>query len=193
MMAAAAAFSELGFSQSSLERIAADAGVTRGSVYGHFRDKRDLLNAVSKLIDWPSLNGKNRHSETGASDPIGDLRRTVHAWMTDIHSNPVKRCVLDILLHKTEWTEENAELLERLHRCNHEVAQRIHGLLDEAAAKGALCLPVSTQVASVTLQAALLGIVSTSLRSATTGRLPGCGDWLVTALLAPSQGHKGVP
>lgn len=112
------------------------------------------------LIDWPSLNEQYLTTHADEKGPLGEVRRTIHCWMTEIDSNPVKRCVLDIVLHKTELTEENAELLNRLHRSNTRVARQIYLLLNEAARKGDISLPISTEEASVTLQAALLGVVS---------------------------------
>lgn len=182
--AAAAAFAKQGFTRPSLAQIALTAGVTRGAVYVHFKGRRDLFNAVCDLIDWPSLNEQFLTTHADEEGPLGELRRTIHGWMIDIDSNPVKRCVLDIVLHKTEWTEENAELLNRLHRSNTRVARQIHLLLNEAARKGDISLPISTEEASVTLQAALLGVVSAGLRFSTTEALASRGDWLVTSLLA---------
>ena len=160
------------------------AGVTRGAVYVHFEGKRDLFNAVGDLIDWPLLSEHTSSSAAGEEQPIVELRRTVQALMADIQENAAKRCVLDIVLHKIEWTDENAELLDRLNRTNDEVARRIGRLLSDALRRGDLCLPISAEEASVTLQAALLGVVSSCLRSSTTEALVTRGDWLVTSLLA---------
>lgn len=184
VVAAAAAFAREGFNRSSLERIALTAGVTRGAVYVHFGGKRDLFNAVGDLIDWPLLSEHTLSTTAGEERPIGELRRTVQGWMADIEANATKRCVLDIVLHKIEWTEENAELLDRLNRTNVGVTRRIGELLSDALRRGDLCLPISAEEASVTLQAALLGVVSSCLRSSTTEALVTRGDWLVTSLLA---------
>lgn len=193
VLSAAAVFAEHGFSRPSLAHIAADAGVTRGAVYAHFDGKRDLFNSVCDLINWPLLNEQDSVSHASGGNPLDDLKRAVHVWMQDIDGNPLRRCVLDIVLHKTEWTEENAELLDRLHRSNNEVTQRIRCLLEDATAMGALSLPMSTQVASSTLQAALLGVVSACLRTSTTATLPSCGDWLVVSLLQSPRANPMPP
>jgi AcrR family transcriptional regulator len=44
--AAAALIGEHGFERTSLEKVAARAGVTRGAIYGNFRNKEDLFLAV---------------------------------------------------------------------------------------------------------------------------------------------------
>ncbi|GAA4675966.1 ScbR family autoregulator-binding transcription factor [Frondihabitans cladoniiphilus] len=43
---AAAVFDEKGYARASLDLIAAEAGVTRGALYFHFKSKTDLANAV---------------------------------------------------------------------------------------------------------------------------------------------------
>lgn len=53
------AFSEFlatGYVESRLEDIAAKAGVTRGALYWHFRDKKDLLEAMIEYKDMESIN-----------------------------------------------------------------------------------------------------------------------------------------
>src|SRR2546428_10640050 len=43
MAAAIDSFARLGYQGTSIDRIARDAGVTKGAVYYHFRDKEELL------------------------------------------------------------------------------------------------------------------------------------------------------
>ncbi len=47
MAAAAAAFARGGYAETSLDRIAADAGVSKGAVYAYFPTKLDLFLAVT--------------------------------------------------------------------------------------------------------------------------------------------------
>src|SRR5688572_18291473 len=44
--AASAIIREKGYAQVSMEAVAARAGVSRGSIYGNFRDRNDLIAAV---------------------------------------------------------------------------------------------------------------------------------------------------
>jgi AcrR family transcriptional regulator len=48
-------FLETGFEESKLEDIAAKAGVTRGALYWHFKDKKDLLESIIEYKDIESL------------------------------------------------------------------------------------------------------------------------------------------
>jgi TetR/AcrR family transcriptional repressor of nem operon len=76
-----AAFEEMyrhGFQAASLDRVLARAGVTKGALYHHFRDKADLgyavLDEVVKglLLDrWLSL------LDSSTSDPLGAIQQTL--------------------------------------------------------------------------------------------------------------------
>ena len=48
-------FLETGFENSKLEVIAEKAGVTRGALYWHFKDKKDLLESVIEYKDMESI------------------------------------------------------------------------------------------------------------------------------------------
>jgi AcrR family transcriptional regulator len=55
--AAARLFAELGYAATSTEAVLAAAGLTRGALYHHFKDKRDLFDAVCQQL----------HAETAAT------------------------------------------------------------------------------------------------------------------------------
>ena len=42
-----------GFARAALEDIASEAGVTRGAVYGHFRNKEAVFQAIYECADMP--------------------------------------------------------------------------------------------------------------------------------------------
>ena len=51
--AAELVFEQRGVSRTSLSDIAKAAGVTRGAVYWHFKDKADLFNAMMERVTLP--------------------------------------------------------------------------------------------------------------------------------------------
>ena len=53
--AARAAFTLHGYAASSMDDLTADAGLTRGALYHHFKDKKGLLQAVIDQIDAEML------------------------------------------------------------------------------------------------------------------------------------------
>src|SRR4051812_1426101 len=51
LAAARALFAERGYAGTAAEEVARAAGVTRGALYHHFRDKRDLFRAVHEQLE----------------------------------------------------------------------------------------------------------------------------------------------
>src|SRR5204863_4011968 len=72
--AAERVFRERGVSTTSLGEIAAAAGVTRGAVYWHFRDKGDLIGALCERATLPLDAIFERVCGQGGDDPLGSLR-----------------------------------------------------------------------------------------------------------------------
>src|SRR5438128_10674098 len=79
MAAAIDCFARLGYQGTSIDRIARDAGVTKGAVYYHFRDKEELLfEAVKDRIggfEQQVLEEVTADDE----DVMANLRRVVDA------------------------------------------------------------------------------------------------------------------
>ena len=92
--AAAQAFAIHGFSKTTVEEIAASAGVSKGLVYAYFDSKDDLLAAVldSTLDEWTEATWE----EIGrtASDAIQALAVMHRASLDYARRNPVLRSML---------------------------------------------------------------------------------------------------
>lgn len=68
-------FADHGVKGASLEQIARRAGVTRGAVYWHFRDKSDLLSALRLRYRPPEMDLMESALAEGSPDPMGLLLR----------------------------------------------------------------------------------------------------------------------
>jgi TetR/AcrR family transcriptional regulator, mexJK operon transcriptional repressor len=68
---ARAAFSELGFERATVDEIAARAGVSKATVYSHFRDKKALY--VAYLSEETDGLRKSVHCMLLSSEPSGDV------------------------------------------------------------------------------------------------------------------------
>src|SRR5881398_2636687 len=77
-LAAIDCFARLGYQGTSIDRIARDAGVTKGAVYYHFRDKEELLFEAVK-------------------DHVGEFERQVLAEVTpELDAMAALRHVVDV-------------------------------------------------------------------------------------------------
>ena len=72
--AAERVFSRRGVSRTSLDDIARAAGVTRGAIYWHFKDKADLFGAMLGRVALPMEEMLQRTSEAAGDDPLAHVR-----------------------------------------------------------------------------------------------------------------------
>ena len=84
MMLLAAArrlFAEHGYSDVGTEQIVAEAQVTRGALYHHFADKRDLMRAVYEQVEEEVVEAIGAAIErTGTEDPIEAIHIAIAAF-----------------------------------------------------------------------------------------------------------------
>src|SRR5215813_11462200 len=68
------------FHDSTMEEIAAEAGISRATLYQHFRSRVDLVDAICESFAVnPELIGAK--SAVGLDDPLEALNRTVESSM----------------------------------------------------------------------------------------------------------------
>jgi TetR/AcrR family acrAB operon transcriptional repressor len=90
-------------SHTSLEKIAAAAGVTRGAVYWHFRNKSELFFAMREDARCPSSTG---WSSTPRRRPAGGIETP--CWRSSGSSpiEPKTRETFEIVAFKCEYVDE---------------------------------------------------------------------------------------
>ncbi|MDC6166622.1 TetR family transcriptional regulator [Paucibacter sp. XJ19-41] len=185
LLAAVEVFAEQGYGSAGLTEIAARAKVTRGAVYFHFKDKTDVFAAVCRLVAWGSNSAEH---QDGAESPLERLRELMTAWIADLDQDGLKRHILDLLLHKTEWTAANEDFRAELRSANDQHRRQIEAVLAQGVAEGEISLPsnLSVEQASKALKAALLGMVSFKLRHPQSVELGQAMAWLTDAFSRPT-------
>src|SRR3954463_15931084 len=86
--AAESLFRERGGTRTPLAEVATAAGMTRGAVYWHFKDKADLFRAMCDRATLP-LEAQFEHAGADmASDPMGVLRELSIAALRGLALDP---------------------------------------------------------------------------------------------------------
>lgn len=112
LLAALKIFSDKGYTRTSLKDIADEAGVTRGAVYWHFRDKAHLFEALSDHIktkvhpEFQDLSQDIFHS-------LEDLASKLVSWMSHLEEDEQYRTFQEFLMFKVEYHDELLPVLER--------------------------------------------------------------------------------
>jgi AcrR family transcriptional regulator len=108
--AARCLFAERGYAAVGTEEIVARAGVTRGALYHHFADKRDLFRAVHEQLE-AELMASIGERIAGIEDPWELLVTGLRAFL-DACTDPalIRIALLDapVVLGWSEWREIDA-------------------------------------------------------------------------------------
>jgi len=110
-------FNEKGVSRTSLAEIADAAGMTRGAIYWHFRNKSDLFTAMCDRIALPMEEMVEQATRETVSDPLGSIRLMCEQVLKRPAQDAQCRRVFEILFHKCEYVDEMAETLTRQLEC----------------------------------------------------------------------------
>jgi AcrR family transcriptional regulator len=110
MQAARELFTEKGYAGVGTEEIVARAGVTRGALYHHFEDKRDLFRAVHEELE-EALIASIGEQISAIEDPWELIVTGVRAFLDACVDPALMRIVLNdapVVLGWAEWREIDA-------------------------------------------------------------------------------------
>lgn len=162
-------FQAQGVSRTSLQDIARRAGVTRGAVYWHFKDKADLFNAMMDRVILPlEQSFQDRLGQEAETDPLALIRSGVMEALVRIACDPQARRVLEVATHKVEYVDElQAVRLRHLKSRSDFLAQVQHGLQAAARRHGVeLAIPAAT--AAQGMHAIIDGLIQSWLLESAT-------------------------
>lgn len=153
-------FSERGVSRTSLEDIAAAAGVTRGAIYWHFTDKRDLFSAMVDRVTLPMEAMVARSSDESVEDPLASLKACAVTALKRTATDPQCRRVFDVVTHKCEYLGEMAGVNSRISAVQKGCVDRAEQAIRNAIKRGQLPARVNPRLAAIGLDAMLFGLIS---------------------------------
>jgi len=132
-------FHQCGVSRSTLEKIAKAAGVTRGAVYWHFRDKAELFFAMREDVFAPMVERTDSFlfSEDSA-DPLDAIEASLKEFFRVLDDCSVVREVFEIMISRCEYVDEFASVQEEVARPAQEFLEKIERVYQQAAEKGML-------------------------------------------------------
>lgn len=180
---AARLFEEKGVSRTSLADIAEAAGVTRGAIYWHFKNKCELFNAMFDRVHLPMEELIEAKMAADAQDPLGTLRDTIVECMQSIVTDEWKRRVFSILLHKCEMTDEMGPIFERHQEHHARGRKRLEASLRNAINAAQLPASLDVRRAAALLHAQLVGMINDSLFSRDSLNLAEDADLYVDACM----------
>ncbi len=157
--AAEALFRERGVTRTSLADVATGAGMTRGAVYWHFKDKADLFRAMCDRATLPLEANFERVDTDVRADPLGTLRTLSVAALTSLASDLRVQNVFEIVFHKSEMVDELAGLATAHRQERIACLAQIEDVIRRAAAAGQLPADIDAALATQGLHAAMVGVM----------------------------------
>jgi len=162
LKAALTLFSRNGFSHTTLAMIASEAGYSRGPIYWHFRNKDDLYQAVLAYSQEP-MEQLVTDAEAGLDAPLEAVDTFVCRWLDLLIKDTWFRQSFEILLNKTELTEEMATTLKRERKLTRHIVDTLGRLLASAQAKGQIPQTQQPEQLALMTYTCLMGITQSWL------------------------------
>ena len=152
-------FRHRGVTRTSLAEIAAAAGVTRGAVYWHFKDKAALFHAMCDRATLPLDALFERASETASTDPLQTLRELCVGALQRLAVDTRTQVVFEVIFHKTELVDELAGIAtsNQDERCR--CLSQIEAIIHRCAEVGELAPDIDAALAAQGLNALMVGIM----------------------------------
>lgn len=119
--AARRVFAKRGVSRTTLAQIAQEAGVTRGAIYWHFKNKPDLFFAMMEQVSLPLIDRIDvALPATDPGDPLRNIQSSMNEIVRLLAEDEIARTTFEIIVLKCEYVDEFASLDSRVIRtgCN---------------------------------------------------------------------------
>lgn len=151
-------FLKTGVSRTSLEDIAEAAGVTRGAIYWHFKNKADLFEAMMQRVSLP-MEDMAARVDDDIEDPLGFVRSCALKVLEYVSTDPQSRRVQEICHFKLEYVGEMEQMRKRHIECRTNALALVERGMRNAAKKGLLAPWVNPRLAAIGLHAMVVGLI----------------------------------
>ncbi|MGI9279250.1 MAG: TetR family transcriptional regulator [Endozoicomonas sp.] len=154
-------FSDQGIQTTTLAAVAKEAGVTRGAIYWHFKDKSEMLEALWDKIMQPMELVYEKLRGDVSGDPLLVLEQIAESFFLLAASNEDFQQVLKI----TMQSQSDPLLAERCQQLCREEMDSLSSLMTQARDKGFLRTDLSVKAASLTYYGFIEGVAGNWLNS----------------------------
>lgn len=183
--AARTVFHQCGVSRATLEKVAQAAGVTRGAVYWHFKDKAELFFAVREDVFIPMQERTDAilNSESYAN-PLDAIEAALKDFFQVLEECPTLRQVFEIMVLRCEYVAEFASVQSEVNKPAIEFVEKVERAYRRAAAKGALRPGLEPAAAALDTWAFASGLLHLLLGAKFGKELQGQISGMITAHMA---------
>jgi TetR/AcrR family acrAB operon transcriptional repressor len=152
-------FSQQGVSSTSLAEIAKAAGVTRGAIYWHFKNKSDLFSEIWQLSEFSIGDLETEYRVKFPDDPLSVLREILVYILEATVIDERRRLLMEIIFHKCEFVGEMAVVQQVQRGLCLESYDRIEQALMECMSARLLPVNLLTRRAAILMRGYISGLV----------------------------------
>ncbi|WP_253378791.1 multidrug efflux transporter transcriptional repressor AcrR [unidentified bacterial endosymbiont] len=152
-------FSQQGVSSTSLAQIAQAAGVTRGAIYWHFKDKSDLFSEIWQLSESSISDLENEYRAKFPDDPLSVLREILVYILEATVIEERRRLMMEIIFHKCEFVGEMAVVQQAQRSLCLESYDRIEQTLSQCMQANMLPANLLTRRAAILMRSYISGLM----------------------------------
>ncbi len=184
LAAALQVFRERGVAHTRLSDVAERAGVTRGAIYWHFKDKAELFQAVCERGTMPVEALLAQASQHAQRDPLAMVRQLALMALTQLAQHGDTQAMFDVIFHKCEFTAELAPVVAKNDADRAACLSQVQRLFDQAVAGGQLPAVTDTFLATQGLHAYMVGLMHEWVLNPGSYDLAACAEPLIDCYLA---------
>ena len=177
-------FQAQGVSGTSLHDIASSAGVTRGAVYWHFKDKADVFNAMMQRVCLPMEEAGAQMGRDASIAALPALRAQVLGMLSRVVRDEQVRRVVDIATSKIEYTAELGAVRARHLQIRSEYESHLERTLKLAQKRGEVKATPSARQMAIGIHALLDGLIQNWMLDPGAFKLRNTGATVLDVYLA---------
>jgi TetR/AcrR family acrAB operon transcriptional repressor len=186
-------FTEKGFTRTTLNNIADAANVTRGAIYWHFKDKVDLLIALSEVIDKASEGARPEGFLEAEVLSLDDLKEEVLRYLRHFEERDRFAVFYEMINHRTEYTEKLEQVRARAHNTRRQALEKMKEAFVELKGRGLVRSDLDPGNASLSLIALAVGLIEVWLCDRSSFCLAGVAPALLDEFLRSLKPEPMVP
>lgn len=193
MMEALGLFCQHGVATTSLSDIARAAGVTRGAIYWHFKDKEELFLALWHEMCAPLTHLMSASIDVDEPDPLGKFRTFLVEVLRTLSSCPAHQQMFRIMFKMLQPDSELSAIRELIREEVKQHVQHTRCALINAVHRGQLPSNLSVERAAVLLHCSVDGLIMNWLHQHEQFDLMTEAEPLIQGLIFSLQHNLGQP
>ncbi len=179
-----------GVTQTSLEKIAEEAAVTRGAIYWHFANKVDLFRALHERVRLPQEDLVEQAVADGHPDPLGLIEQICLDVLNILATDEQRQRVSAILLFRCEYVGEMAEALDRQNAADAAMRANLMRIFSMARDNGSLSAAWTPETAARVFESMITGLWADWLRYGKRFDLLVVGSQCIAELFVSFRGRR---